>query len=213
MLELVPDHIEARVALSTIEFNSAVDKESAASELLAGGAAAANLGPMQITEQATQQQQAAVASVTSGMQLLQQAYRLSTEEGKDNAMLLNHLANFFFSRREYDKTINLALTAMHRSEVDEIKAISCYLIARKHHHAEDYDQAFQFYYQANRLWDTFTLPQFGLGQLYIKKGDIAKAAEHLEKVLAKFPDNYEASKVGGVWLNWCCLSLKVRFQR
>ncbi|KJE97930.1 hypothetical protein CAOG_009149 [Capsaspora owczarzaki ATCC 30864] len=199
VLELVPDHLEACVALATIEFNTGVDKEASATEMLTGRSAAtvANLAPAQISEQASILQQAAVASVTSGMQLLQQAYKISSEENRDNAMLLNHLSNYFFSYRELDKSANLALSALHRSDVDEIKAISCYLIGRKHHAAEDYDQAFQFYYQANRLWDSFALPQFGLGQLYIKKGDIAKAAEYLEKVLVKFPDNYEASKILG----------------
>lgn len=36
----------------------------------------------------------------------------------------------------------------------------------------DYDQAFQYYYQATQFASTnFVLPWFGLGQMYIARGD------------------------------------------
>ena len=36
----------------------------------------------------------------------------------------------------------------------------------------DYDQAFQYYYQATQFASTtFVLPYYGLGQMYIYKGD------------------------------------------
>ena len=37
---------------------------------------------------------------------------------------------------------------------------------------EDYDQAFQYYYQATQFAPlSFVLPFFGLGQMYIYRGD------------------------------------------
>ena len=40
------------------------------------------------------------------------------------------------------------------------------------HLQNDYDQAFQYYYQATQFASTsFILPFFGLGQMYIFRGD------------------------------------------
>jgi hypothetical protein len=39
------------------------------------------------------------------------------------------------------------------------------------------------------------LIDYGLGQLFIYKGETEKAMQHLEKVVAKEPENYEAIKV------------------
>ena len=40
------------------------------------------------------------------------------------------------------------------------------------HSQNDYDQAFQYYYQATQFASTsFILPFFGLGQMYIFRGD------------------------------------------
>ena len=59
-------------------------------------------------------------------------------------------------------------------------------------------QAFQYYYQATQFASSsFILPQFGLGQMYIYRGDTENAAQCFEKVLKVQPGNYETMKILG----------------
>ena len=68
-----------------------------------------------------------------------------------------------------------------------------------------YPQAFQYYYQATQFASSsFILPQFGLGQMYIYRGDTENAAQCFEKVLKVQPGNYETMKVN----SWIFLSLQ-----
>ena len=63
---------------------------------------------------------------------------------------------------------------------------------------EDYDQAFQYYYQATQFASsTFVLPFFGLGQMYVYRRDKENAAQCFEKVLKAYPNNYETMKILG----------------
>ena len=43
----------------------------------------------------------------------------------------------------------------------------------------------------------YVLPHFGLGQMYIARGDMENAAQCFEKVLATQPGNYETMKILG----------------
>lgn len=62
----------------------------------------------------------------------------------------------------------------------------------------DYDQAFQYYYQATQFASaTFVLPFFGLGQMYVYRRDKENAAQCFEKVLKAYPNNYETMKILG----------------
>lgn len=63
---------------------------------------------------------------------------------------------------------------------------------------EDYDQAFQYYYQATQFASSsFVLPFFGLGQMYVYRRDKENAAQCFEKVLKAYPNNYETMKILG----------------
>ncbi len=44
---------------------------------------------------------------------------------------------------------------------------------------------------------SYVLPHFGLGQMYIARGDSDNAAQCFEKVLAAQPGNYETMKILG----------------
>lgn len=67
---------------------------------------------------------------------------------------------------------HLALHAFHNTENEAMRAESCYQLARAFQVQEDYDQAFQYYYQATQFSPpSFVLPHFGLGQMYIYRGD------------------------------------------
>ncbi|XP_054627318.1 RNA polymerase-associated protein CTR9 homolog [Dunckerocampus dactyliophorus] len=133
-------------------------------------------------------------SIKNGVQLLSRAYTIDPS----NPMVLNHLANHFFFKKDYSKVQHLALHAFHNTEVEAMQAESCYQLARSFHVQEDYDQAFQYYYQATQFASsTFVLPFFGLGQMYVYRRDKENAAQCFEKVLKAYPNNYETIKILG----------------
>ncbi|XP_071509624.1 RNA polymerase-associated protein CTR9 homolog [Diadema antillarum] len=133
-------------------------------------------------------------SIRKGVQLLSRAYTIDSS----NPMVLNHLANHFFFKKDYTKVQHLALHALHGTENEAIQAESCYQLARSFHVQGDYDQAFQYYYQATTYaTPNFVLPHFGLGQMYIHRRDSENAAQCFEKVLKAQPGNYETMKILG----------------
>ncbi|GAB6031101.1 protein required for normal CLN1 and CLN2 G1 cyclin expression [Chamberlinius hualienensis] len=133
-------------------------------------------------------------SIRNGVQMLSKAYTIDSS----NPMVLNHLANHFFFKKDYQKVQHLALHAFHNTENEAMRAESCYQLARAFHVQSDYDQAFQYYYQATQFAaPNFVLPYFGLGQMYIFRGDPENAAQCFEKVLKAQPGNYETMKILG----------------
>lgn len=103
-----------------------------------------------------------------GVQMLSKAYTIDNA----NPMVLNHLANHFFFKKDYQKVHHLALHAFHNTENEAMRAESCYQLARSFHAQSDYDQAFQYYYQSTQIAPAnFVLPHYGLGQMYIYRGD------------------------------------------
>ncbi|RZF42744.1 hypothetical protein LSTR_LSTR007721 [Laodelphax striatellus] len=132
--------------------------------------------------------------IRTGVQMLSKAYSIDST----NPMVLNHLANHFFFKKDYLKVQHLALHAFHNTENEAMRAESCYQLARAFHVQGDYDQAFQYYYQATQFAPPmFVLPHFGLGQMYIYRGDSENAAQCFEKVLKAQPGNYETMKILG----------------
>ncbi|XP_067654573.1 RNA polymerase-associated protein CTR9 homolog isoform X2 [Haliotis asinina] len=133
-------------------------------------------------------------SIKNGVQLLSKAYTIDST----NPMVLNHLANHFFYKKDYQKVQHLALHAFHNTENEAMRAESCYQLARAFHVQGDYDQAFQYYYQSTQFSPgNFVLPFFGLGQMYIYRGDNDNASQCFEKVLKAQPGNYETMKILG----------------
>lgn len=103
-----------------------------------------------------------------GVQMLSKAYTIDST----SPMVLNHLANHFFFKKDYQKVQHLALHAFHNTENEAMRAESCYQLARSFHAQCDYDQAFQYYYQSTQIAPAhFVLPHYGLGQMYIYRGD------------------------------------------
>ncbi|VEN35073.1 unnamed protein product [Callosobruchus maculatus] len=133
-------------------------------------------------------------SIRDGVQMLSKAYTIDSSD----PMVLNHLANHFFFKKDYSKVQHLALHAFHNTENEAMRAESCYQLARAFQVQGDYDQAFQYYYQATQFSPpSFVLPHFGLGQMYIYRGDTENAAQCFEKVLKVQPGNYETMKILG----------------
>ncbi|TNN11999.1 RNA polymerase-associated protein CTR9 [Schistosoma japonicum] len=133
-------------------------------------------------------------SIKQGVQKLSRAYNLDPT----NPMVLNHLADHFFYKKEYSKVHRLALHAFYNTETESIRAESCYQMARAFHIQENYDNAFQYYYLATQLASsTFILPFYGLGQMYLHRNDLEHAAMSFERVLKDNPNNYETLKILG----------------
>jgi RNA polymerase-associated protein CTR9 len=129
-----------------------------------------------------------------GVQMLSKAYTIDPT----NSMVLNHLANHFFFKKDYLKVQHLALHGFHNTENDAMRAESCYQMARAYHAQRDFDQAFQYYYQSTQFSpNNFVLPHYGLGQMYIYRGDSENAAQCFEKVIKVQPNNYETMKILG----------------
>ncbi|CAL4139063.1 unnamed protein product, partial [Meganyctiphanes norvegica] len=133
-------------------------------------------------------------SIRNGVNMLSKAYNIDST----NPMVLNHLGNHFFFKQDFQKVQHLALHAFHNTENESMRAESCYQMARAFHVQDDYSQAFQYYYQATQYAaQNFVLPHYGLGQMYINRGDTENAAQCFEKVLKAQPGNYETMKILG----------------
>eukprot|EP01134_Creolimax_fragrantissima_P001688 CFRG1688T1 len=126
-----------------------------------------------------------------GMRLIKHGYDLDPQ----NAIVLNVLANHYFHRGELDKCFYLSNQAMHNTNMDDIKADSCYNIARVHQKVNDYDQALNFYFKANKFNPELIVAAYGLGQMYLYKNELKHAAGCFETVLKAEPDNYECTKM------------------
>ncbi|VVC34791.1 Tetratricopeptide repeat,Tetratricopeptide repeat-containing domain,Sel1-like [Cinara cedri] len=131
-------------------------------------------------------------NIKLGTTMLSKAYNIDP----NNPMVLNHLANHFFFKKEYAKTKLLAERALLNTENEAMRAESCYHMARVFHVQADNQKAFQYYYQATQFASTtFVLPHYGLGQMYIHGGDMENAVQCFEKVLRAQPNNYESMKI------------------
>ncbi|KAF0682722.1 Aste57867_25173 [Aphanomyces stellatus] len=95
------------------------------------------------------------------------------------------------SRKLYEQMNTLASNAYHATQVKELRAESCYFIARGHHAEGEYQEAFGYYFNSTRTVPTYALPWYGLAQMYFQQGALDKAAVYLEKTLKLFPDNTE----------------------
>lgn len=58
-----------------------------------------------------------------------------------------------------------------------------FMLGKEKNFQGDYDQAFQYYYQATQFAPpVFVLPHFGLGQMYVYRGD----AENVRIYMLKY---------------------------
>eukprot|EP01104_Vermistella_antarctica_P010352 TRINITY_DN2757_c1_g2_i1.p1 TRINITY_DN2757_c1_g2~~TRINITY_DN2757_c1_g2_i1.p1 ORF type:complete len:1070 (+),score=325.80 TRINITY_DN2757_c1_g2_i1:164-3373(+) len=131
--------------------------------------------------------------VVNGLMLLKKAY----QENPHHPRVLNFLANHFFYKGDHAKVQSLARSAYNATDVLQIKAESFYLLGRSFQAQSDYDSALQHYHDSARIWPEYSLALFGLGQMYLFKGQHTKAIASFEKVLALSSDNFETQRVLG----------------
>ncbi|EKX35281.1 hypothetical protein GUITHDRAFT_79976, partial [Guillardia theta CCMP2712] len=172
VVELSPNNVEGLVGLAIIEMNRDP--------------------PANLTEE--QEGTFVRRQVAKSLKYLKRAYQ---NNGDQNAVVLNHLANHYIIGEELEKAHSLATIAYNTTDVKKIKAESCYHIARVYHLRKDFDQAHKYYNHAVSFWPDFLLPQFGLGQTFTHYNKFSEAIPCLDKVLQTQPNNYEARKLMG----------------
>ncbi|KAF1745037.1 hypothetical protein MXB_4168 [Myxobolus squamalis] len=97
---------------------------------------------------------------------------------------------------EYDKVERLASLAMQHTNNNNVRAFSYYLLGKCYHVKDNYENSFNYYYQASQIASPkFVLPWFGLGQIHLRRDEIDSAINCFEKVLSMYPDNVEASQL------------------
>uniref|UniRef100_A0A0N5AFT6 TPR_REGION domain-containing protein n=1 Tax=Syphacia muris TaxID=451379 RepID=A0A0N5AFT6_9BILA len=132
--------------------------------------------------------------IQKGVQLLSRAYNVDRE----NPVVLNHLANHFFYKKMFDRVEHLAWHAFQITDNEAMRAESSFQLARSYHFRNNFEKAFQHYYQATQFASpNFVLPYYGLGQMYIHREEFDNAISCFEKVLKVFPNNYDTLKVLG----------------
>ncbi|GIY16839.1 RNA polymerase-associated protein CTR9 homolog [Caerostris darwini] len=125
-------------------------------------------------------------AIRSGVQMLSKAYTIDSS----NPMVLNHLANHFFFKKDYNKVQHLALHAFHNTENEAMRAERQMYI-----HRGDKDNAAQCFEKVLKIqpgnYETMKI----LGSLYAHSPNQAKkdqAKAHLKKVTEQFDEDVEA---------------------
>ena len=114
-----------------------------------------------------------------GMQLIKQAYDLD----KQHPVVLFHLANHFFFKKDYFKALSLANNSLNNALCEIDRSNATYVIGKIEHAQGHFDEAFSYYSEAIRLNPNLTLAQLGLGQVCLHRGDISFATSCFERVL------------------------------
>jgi tetratricopeptide (TPR) repeat protein len=167
VLQLDPQNADALVGLAVLKLNSAN----------APGAGASAADP-----------QLAEERIRDAMSLVKRAYAANPR----SAAVLIQLANHFFYRQEYSKTIALATKALQATQAPRARSEACYHVARAHHAQGEFDKAFQYYQQAVKHHAEHPLALYGLGQAHLQRNEDDAALSCFKKVLAANADNWEA---------------------
>ena len=113
----------------------------------------------------------------------------------NHSRILNLLSNYYFHRNDFNKSEALAMRAIKNSDVAKIRAESYYLLAKKYHTQNQYEEAFDYYQKSVELWADYPLALFGLAQLFIFKNRLLNAQNILEKLIELCPNNVETLKL------------------
>mmetsp|Transcript_8317 Transcript_8317/g.30707 ORF Transcript_8317/g.30707 Transcript_8317/m.30707 type:complete len:1087 (-) Transcript_8317:39-3299(-) len=131
--------------------------------------------------------------VKQAMETLGRAYKMQNT----HPMILTHLARHYFFRQQYGHVEKLARNAFHRTSENSIKALASFQIAKSKHAQQLYDEAFELYSDIVSTDPEFILGRFGLAQLLIHRGELAKAIPHFEFIVSKEPNSFEVHRILG----------------
>eukprot|EP01155_Anaeramoeba_flamelloides_P024514 Anaeramoba_flamelloidesa810265_94.p1 GENE.a810265_94~~a810265_94.p1 ORF type:complete len:554 (+),score=127.78 a810265_94:3-1664(+) len=182
VLELEPNNAEAYVGLSILAYNGytpELENRSKTENDLNGGKS-----EIEIKKERSQKK----------MKLLQKAYSLN----KEHTVVLMNFAEWYFYKKRYDRVKIICDTVYEKTENDEIKAESCYILGRSYHSQGLFEEAEKSYLGATKFSPKHSLARFRLGQIYIKNRNYKGAIKEFEEVIQIAPENYDAIKMLGI---------------
>ncbi|KAH8252584.1 hypothetical protein KR032_000657, partial [Drosophila birchii] len=132
------------------------------------------------------------ASIREGINLLCAAHELNNR----HPMVLNILSSHYYYVRDYNNTPTLAGNSYMLTDIPLLQSQNCFQIARCFHATKQYDQAMDFYTLAVRLApEGYVLPQYGLAQMNLRRGEQGKAKAGLEILLKFMPNQIDATRL------------------
>ena len=123
-------------------------------------------------------------------QYLMRAFKINSR----NSFVALEMGKRFFDKEQYPKALVMVETCLRNTDIPLLQADATFLKGLIHQAQCQFDEALVIFEEASKMNPKSLLIDYGLGQLYIYKGETEKAVNHLEKILAKQPDNYEATK-------------------
>ncbi|ORX50505.1 TPR-like protein [Hesseltinella vesiculosa] len=129
--------------------------------------------------------------LTHGLQHMQQSHAVD----RHNPVTLNLLSNYFFFMNDTDKALAAATRAKEHASNTSILAEAAYQEARTQHKLNNFDAAFLQYQQCLLSNPGHLLARFGLGQIYLQRGEHNLAQESFETVLQAEPECIEGMKI------------------
>ncbi|KAH8309517.1 hypothetical protein KR059_011210, partial [Drosophila kikkawai] len=132
------------------------------------------------------------ASIREGINLLCAAHELNNR----HPVVLSILSSHFYYVRDYNSTPTLAGNSYVLTDIPKLQSQNCFQIARCFHATKQYDQATDFYMLAVRLApESYVLPQLGLAQMNLRRGEQGKAKVGLEILLKVMPNQIDALRL------------------
>lgn len=98
--------------------------------------------------------------------------------------------------KNYQQVITYGKNALQHTDNAHIKGESNFFIARAYHILGDYNSAYIFYSEAERL--KFGLAYYGLAQMLYSKGELREARKHLVNLIRLYPECNEAREFLGI---------------
>lgn len=136
-------------------------------------------------------------SIRDGIRLLSNAYKYDNNQ----PLVLVHLANHFFFKKDLNKVQHLALHALSNTEHQQIRAEACYQLGRCFHVQNEFEQAFRYYNQATQFSSPkYALPFYYLGLMYLQRSepsDVEQAILCFEKILKEYPTEHDTMRTLG----------------
>ncbi|DBA73696.1 TPA: hypothetical protein ACH3X2_009676 [Trebouxia sp. C0005] len=139
------------------------------------------------------QGESAKASYREGLQLLCQAY----DSDPRNPAVLNLLAHYCLTRKEYSKVKRLAQSALRSGVDNQNRAQSYLLLARACHADGQIQDAVNYYSQAHSLDSSLPLAKLGLAQIDLIRNEHTNAISLLESTLQDVSGWMDALKILG----------------
>jgi RNA polymerase-associated protein CTR9 len=127
------------------------------------------------------------------MQYAQKSYKLS--QHLPSAALI--LAQYFYSKKNYQNVIRLAEKVLDYTDVKSIQSEAYYWIGRTHHALHAHDNALQFYQKARATNEANLAATIGIGQLQVLQRDVISAKLTFERLLEGSPKCIEALTILG----------------